>query len=175
MNNEIKDSRKEFMCNINGNIYNIQFSKTSNFEIDVYNSFIEVIRSSGVELFLESFTEVCVNDLVNYFNTMDVEKLNLLYCKCMLIDTTDSNNIIDLLLSYFESFIDCRKELFCSKNEADTFIKMSSLPMFLLQESIVVDKIKSAIKLEIVKDINDNHRLERKFRLKRKKRPFSID
>lgn len=168
MNNKVKVGKKEFVCNIDGAIYDVEFDRKLDFDIGIYNGFIEIIRKSGVDIFLKNFMGISVEYLIDSFDNLDVENLNLLYCNCMLIDTVDSHNISDLLLSYFELFIDCKKELFCSKDDADIYVRVSRFSMFGDKDCAVIDKINSSIKLDIIKYINDNHRLERRFRLKRK-------
>ena len=59
--------------------------------------------------------------------------------------------------------------MFCSKKEADTIIKASTSPLFINQESTVVKKIITAIKLDIIRVINDEHKLERNHRVSLKK------
>lgn len=169
MEKEVYLNPKKYVCDIYGDIYNVEFKKSSDFDIATYTSFIEDIKNTNIDLFLKSISTINVSDLISYFNTLDVNALNLLYCKCISLDTDNSHNICDLILNYFESFVECKKKMFCSKKEADIIIKVSTTPLFATQQSKVVKKIISAIKLDIIKAINDEQKLEQNHRLSLKK------
>ena len=169
MKKEDNITPKKYVCNLFGDIYNVEFKKAKDFDVEKYTSFIEDLKHVNLDLFLKTITNISTDDLVNYFNNLDVNALNLLYCKCVTLDTNDSHNVSDLIINYFESFIECKKKMFCSKKEADTIIKASTSPLFINQESTVVKKIIMAIKLDIIKVINDEQKLERNHRVSLKK------
>ena len=118
MEKEVYLNPKKYVCDIYGDIYNVEFKKSSDFDIATYTSFIEDIKNTNIDLFLKSISTINVSDLISYFNTLDVNALNLLYCKCISLDTDNSHNICDLILNYFESFVECKKKMFCSKKRS---------------------------------------------------------
>ena len=157
---------KKFICDIDGFIYKVKFNKKNDFNYDKYASFIELVKKSNLDLLFIKLGFGTVDEIIEYFNNLDIYNLNLIYCKGIEKNIFE---ICDFILSYFELFVNCRKELFCSKREVDIYIKYSSLPMFFGQESKVIDIIRSSIKLDVVKDIGNSNMRERRVKLKRKK------
>lgn len=157
---------KKFICDIDGFIYKVKFNKKNDFNYDKYASFIELVKKSNLDLLFIKLGFGTVDEIIEYFNNLDIYNLNLIYCMGIEKNIFE---ISDFILGYFELFVNCRKELFCSKREADIYIKFSNLPMFFGQESKVIDIIRSSIKLDFVKDIGNGNMRERRVKLKRKK------
>ena len=134
---------KKFICDIDGFIYKVKFSKKKDFNYDMYDSFIELLKKSDLDLLFIKLGFGTVDEIIEYFNNLDIYNLNLIYCRCIEKNIFE---ICDFILSYFELFVNCRKELFCSKREADIYIKFSNLPMFREQKSKVIYIIMSSIK-----------------------------
>ena len=105
MKKEDNITPKEYVGNLFGDIYNVEFKKAKDFDVEKYTSFIEDLKHANLDLFLKTITNISTDDLVNYFNNLDVNALNLLYCKCVTLDTNDSHNVSDLIINYFNSFI----------------------------------------------------------------------
>ena len=79
MKKEDNITPKKYICNVSGDIYNVEFKKVKDFDVGKYISFIEDLKHANLDLFLKTITNISTDDLVNYFNNLDVNALNLLW------------------------------------------------------------------------------------------------
>ena len=144
---------REVNCNIMGNIYVINFKSDILEKEKKYSKFIEQIKSSGLELILDR-CNCNINTLIYMFNNLSARELILLYNESVKIDSEDSVRLREFIFNYFQNFVKLDINYFCSKVEADSFIKASNLPMFVNQESEVIYRIKNAIFFDLFQEFN---------------------
>lgn len=144
---------REVNCNIMGNIYVINFKSDILEKEKKYSKFIEQIKSSGLELILDRYN--CnIDTLIYMFNNLSAKELILLYNESRKIDSEDNVRLSEFIFNYFQNFVKLDINYFCSKVEADSFIKASNLPMFVNQESEVIYRIKNAIYFDLFQEFN---------------------
>lgn len=144
---------REVNCNIMGNIYVINFKSDILEKEKKYSKFIEQIKSSGLELILDR-CNCNINTLIYMFNNLSAKELILLYNESRKIDSEDNVRLSEFIFNYFQNFVKLDINYFCSKVEADSFIKASNLPMFVNQESEVIYRIKNAIYFDLFQEFN---------------------
>lgn len=144
---------REVNCNIMGNIYVINFKSDILEKEKKYSKFIEQIKSSGLELILDR-CNCNINTLIYMFNNLSAKELILLYNESRKIDSEDNVRLSEFIFNYFQNFVKLDINYFCSKVEADSFIKASNLPMFVNQESEVIYRIRNAIYFDLFQEFN---------------------
>ena len=144
---------REVNCNIMGNIYVINFKSDILEKEKKYSKFIEQIKSSGLELILDR-CNCNINTLIYMFNNLSAKELILLYNESRKIDSEDNVRLSEFIFNYFQNFVKLDINYFCSKVEADSFIKASNLPMFVNQESEVIYRIKNAVYFDLFQEFN---------------------
>lgn len=144
---------REVNCNIMGNIYVINFKSDILEKEKKYSKFIEQIKSSGLELILDR-CNCNIDTLIYMFNNLSAKELILLYNESRKIDSEDNVRLSEFIFNYFQNFVKLDINYFCSKVEADSFIKASNLPMFVNQESEVIYRIKNAIYFDLFQEFN---------------------
>ena len=144
---------REVNCNIMWNIYVINFKSDILEKEKKYSKFIEQIKSSGLELILDR-CNCNINTLIYMFNNLSAKELILLYNESRKIDSEDNVRLSEFIFNYFQNFVKLDINYFCSKVEADSFIKASNLPMFVNQESEVIYRIKNAIYFDLFQEFN---------------------
>ena len=144
---------REVNCNIMGNIYVINFKSDILEKEKKYSKFIEQIKSSGLELILDR-CNCNINTLIYMFNNLSAKELILLYNESRKIDSEDNVRLSEFIFNYFQNFVKLDINYFCSKIEADSFIKASNLPMFINQESEVIYRIKNAVYFDLFQEFN---------------------
>lgn len=149
---------REVNCNIMGNIYVINFKSNIKEKERKYSNFLEQIKSSELEKILDD-CNCNINTLIYMFNNLSARELILLYNESVKIDSEDSVRLREFIFNYFQTFIKLDINHFCSKIEADSFIKASNLPMFVNQESEVIYRIKNAIFFDLFQEFNKDGEL----------------
>lgn len=144
---------REVNCNIRGNIYVINFKSDILEKEKKYSKFIEQIKSSGLELILDR-CNCNIDTLIYMFNNLSAKELILLYNESRKIDSEDNVRLSEFIFNYFQNFVKLDINYFCSKVEADSFIKASNLPMFVNQESEVIYRIKNAVYFDLFQEFN---------------------
>lgn len=144
---------REVNCNIMGNIYVINFKSDILEKEKKYSKFIEQIKSSGLELILDR-CNCNIDTLIYMFNNLSAKELILLYNESRKIDSEDNVRLSEFIFNYFQNFVKLDINYFCSKVEADSFIKASNLPMFVNQESEVIYRIKNAVYFDLFQEFN---------------------
>lgn len=144
---------REVNCNIMGNIYVINFKSDILEKEKKYSKFIEQIKSSGLELILDR-CNCNIDTLIYMFNNLSAKELILLYNESRKIDSEDNVRLSEFIFNYFQNFVKLDINYFCSKVEADSFIKAGNLPMFVNQESEVIYRIKNAIYFDLFQEFN---------------------
>lgn len=144
---------REVNCNIMGNIYVINFKSDILEKEKKYSKFIEQIKSSGLELILDR-CNCNIDTLIYMFNNLSAKELILLYNESRKIDSEDNVRLSEFIFNYFQNFVKLDINYFCSKVEADSFIKASNLPMFINQESEVIYRIKNAVYFDLFQEFN---------------------
>ena len=144
---------REVNCNIMGNIYVINFKSDILEKEKKYSKFIEQIKSSGLELILDR-CNCNIDTLIYMFNNLSAKELILLYNESRKIDSEDNVRLSEFIFNYFQNFVKLDINYFCSKVEADSFIKAGNLPMFVNQESEVIYRIKNAVYFDLFQEFN---------------------
>lgn len=153
-----EEKTREVNCNIMGDIYVINFKSNTLEKEKKYSNFIEQIKPSGLEQTLDS-CNCNIDTLIYMFNNLSVRELILLYNESGKIDSEDSVRLREFIFNYFQNFVKLDINYFCSKVEADSFIKASNLPMFVNQESEVIYRIKNAISFDLFQEFNKDGEL----------------
>ena len=54
MKKEDNITPKKYVCNLFGDIYNVEFKKAKDFDVEKYTSFIEDLKHANLDLFLKT-------------------------------------------------------------------------------------------------------------------------
>lgn len=144
----IKDKKITY-CNQKGDICIAKLNLKEETQEKNLEEFLSKLYDQNLEL-SQSQLDLEINSLILTFKNFDYEKIITIYEQSKYQNNT---TITQIILEYFDNFIEFKKQIFCSAKECEAIITITKLPIITTKESIVLKKILTTQKNIIIDDL----------------------